>query len=194
MISLMNILEENMASQEKIFDKTINNLTLKETISMIIFAAKMLANNSNFAENEIWKDYYQEFEKNMEDQIKKKWPRLTITRNNYNKRIDISSTDTSYIVSDNLLTLLVRVLFIENYKRKYIYKSYNYHNVLGHKLSNSLNKSTTQISLEELFNLLRDQMTYYLQIYNDVNHFENCLAKKIFLVLENISQTDDNYR
>lgn len=182
----MNILEENVTPLEKILSKTVNNLTLKETLSLVIYAAKNLANDVDFSDNKMWKDLYQEFEQDLVKQNDKGWPNLLIVKNDYGRRIDIFCTGTYYINSNNLLMLLLRILFVENYKRKYIYKSYNYHNVLGHKLNDRPNKPVTKISLVELFELLQCQLQYYLKVYDDDDHYENCLGTKIVSHLSTI--------
>ena len=175
----MNIFEENITPLEKIIPKTMDNLTLKETVSLIFHASHILAMDLDFSENYKWQSFYEEFEKDLKEQNRRKWPKLIIVKNDYSKRIDIFSTGLHYVITDNLLSILFRLLYIENYKRKYIYKSYNYHNILGHKLSNQPDKLVSKISLEELFNLLKYQLKYYLKVYDDADHYENCLGGKL---------------
>lgn len=180
----MNTFEENTIALDKIIKKSIKNINFKETISLIFHAAQKLSNDSSFFENQKWKNLYEEFSSELDEQNHRKWPKLIIVKNDYNKRIDIFSTGTSYIESNNFFTLLFRLLLLENYKRTYIYKSYKYHNILGHKLSDQPDKIVQKIKLDELFDILKKQLKYYLKIYNDADHFENNLASKIMEYFE----------
>ena len=183
---------EQIIPLAKIINKNINNLTFKEIISLIFHAVGIVANDKSDPElatlkrgaeylNDsqlTWKNIYDEFQKELEMQNKYKWPVMTIIKNDYSKRMDIFSND-EFIVSQNFLTLLLRILVVENYKRPYIYKSYNYHKILGHKLKISESHSIQKISLTDLFTYLKICLKYYIRIYNNDKYFEYQLAKAI---------------
>ena len=183
---------EQIIPLAKIINKNINNLTFKEIISLIFHAVGIVANDKSEPEPVIlkqnsnnpidnqptWKNIYDEFQKELEMQNKYKWPVMTIIKNDYSKRMDIFSND-EFIVSHNFLTLLLRVLVVENYKRPYIYKSYNYHKILSHKLKISESHSIQKISMTDLFAYLKICLKYYIRIYNNEKYFEHQLGKAI---------------
>ena len=178
----MKIFLENIVPLDKIKQKLIKDITFKETISLIYHAAQKLIDNQDYEDGQKWKDLFNEFHSELVEQDKRSWPKLIIIKNDYSMRIDIFYTGQSYISSNNFLMQLFRLLYVENYKRTYIYKSFNYHNILGHKLSNQSNNSNLpiqKISLEELFILLKEQLKYYLKIYNDNDNFEHALANEL---------------
>jgi len=175
----MDIFTENIVPFEKIINKQVQNITFKEIISLIFHAIKKIIDDKTCREWVEWAEYYDEFTKQLSEQEKKSWPKLVIIKNDYNKRIDIFSTGSSYVSSNNIFTLIFRLLCIENYKRGYIYKSYNYHKILGHKLNEGDDIIIQKASLETLFDLLKKHIKHYLKIYDDDDRIENLLAKKI---------------
>ncbi|XWV26593.1 hypothetical protein QJ857_gp0474 [Tupanvirus soda lake] len=178
------ILNEQITPLEKIINKNINNLTFKEIISLVFHAASILSNDNLDTISQGWTDIYTEFEKELEKQNKSKWPQMSITKNDYNRRIDIFSTGGSFISSKNIFMLMLRLLYVENYKRPYVYKSYNYHKVLGYKPKTIDNVCVKKLSLAELFEHFKICMKHYMRVYSDEKHFEYQLGKTINKILE----------
>jgi len=177
-MSIINI-SEQIIPMEKIINKNINDLTFKEIISLVFHAMQFVIKDESMNDQDVWKNIYTEFERELIEQNKKKWPYMTITKNDYAKRIDIYSIDASFISSNNIFMLLLRLLYIENYKRPYVYKSYKYHKILGYKIKADSNDSVTKLSLNDIFDFLHSCMKYYIKIYNDGKHSEFELGKKI---------------
>ncbi|XWV25332.1 hypothetical protein QJ856_gp0438 [Tupanvirus deep ocean] len=172
-------LNEQITPLEKIINKSINNLTFKEIISLVFHAASILSNDNMDTISQGWKDIYADFEKELEKQNKIKWPHMSITKNDYNRRMDIFSTGGSFISSKNIFMLMLRLLYVENYKRPYVYKSYNYHKILSYKPKITHDVCVKKLSISELFEHLKLCMKHYLKVYNDDKHFEYQLGKTI---------------
>ena len=134
MSNIINLCDQ-ITNYDKIINKSINYLTFKDVISLIFYACDAMSKHMEDPDFKMWSEFYKRFESKIEKQNKLKWPLLSIIRNDYDKRIDIFSTR-EYIKTKNLLMLLLRLLHIENYKRPYVYKTYQYHKILGQKLSN----------------------------------------------------------
>lgn len=164
---------------DNIVNKNINNVTFNEIISLIFHAILITSTDKTESDNIIWNEIYTQFEKELIEQNNKKWPYMTIIKNDYGKRVDIFSTDTSFIGSNNILMLLMRLLYIEKYKRSYVYKSYKYHKILGYKMETVRDIPIRNVSLIELFKFLHMYMEYYIKIYNDNEYIEFELGKKI---------------
>lgn len=177
-MSTINIIDY-IIPLDKIIDKNINNVTFKEIISLVFHATLIISNDTTEPDHDKWKQIYTQFEKELAIQNTKKWSYMTIIKNDYGKRIDIFSTDTSFIPTDNIFMLLLRLLYIEKYKRPYVYKSYKYHKILGYKLEIEQNILVKNISLLELFEILHKYMKYYIKIYNDGKYIEFNLGKEI---------------
>lgn len=177
---MINItLTEQIIQFDKIIGKSINELTFKESISLIFHAIKNLSDDQTRDDHMEWRNIYQEFLALFEEQNKTGWPQLIISRNDYDKRMDISSLSTPFLKANNLLIMLIRLIYVENYKRSYVYKTYRYHKVLGYK-NNSLSKMEIKnASLSDLLLCLRDGLEHYLKIYYDKNQFEYQLVKNI---------------
>lgn len=173
------ILEEQLIPLNKIINKNIKSVTFKETISLIFYAAILLSNDTTHPDKNKWKELYEEYKKESDKQNNLKWPIINIIKNDYNKRIDIFSINSSFLSSKNFFMLLQRLLYIENYKRPYIFKTYEYHKILGHKIKNNDNTPIRNISLMDLFELLKKHLKYYIQIYNNEKKIEYQLANKI---------------
>jgi len=177
-------LDDHIVSLDKILNKKIKNITFKEAISLFFHTATVMINNSD-PEYEQWKELYIEFEGQVVQQNKLIWPQLTITKNDYGKRIDIIAMDKSFVPSKNIFTLLLRLLYIENYKRAYVFKSYEYHKILSHKLKNESETLAKSVSLDEIFSLLKKHVIRFLKIYTNDKYYEHLLGKKIFNYFEN---------
>lgn len=167
-------LDNQIISLDKILPKYIKDLTFKEVISLIFHSVLGMSKDANNPQQKNWQLLYEEFETENERQNNYKWPKLTIIKNDQNKRIDVSSINKLYIKSDNFFTHLFRLLCVENYKRTYNYKSYGYHKILNHTLKSNNDKLIKHITLDEIFSLFERFMEYYLCIYNN----STCDTKK----------------
>lgn len=154
-------LHEQILPLTVILNKNINNITLRETISLI-FHAIILIYNDEICEQ--WKELYDGFEKELHQQNDKTWPYISITTNN---TVDIFLSE-SFIKSNNILMLLLRLLYIEN-KKKYI-------NMVS---ENNINISIKKLSLNYLFDILKNQIKYYIKTYPDNKYVEYHLGNAI---------------
>lgn len=152
----------------------INHMTFKDIISLIFHAAKLMSKTDNE-----WQKYYENFLEDLAKQNKAGWPILNVNRNDYSKRIDIF-THKTYITSDNLFMLILRLLSIENFKTVYRYDTYKYHPILTHVIiSNTPESNIKKLSIDHLLNLFKSHIAYYMKIYNDADRIEYQLGKTI---------------
>lgn len=162
------ILETEISPISEIYKKNINQLNFKDVCSLIFYATHNMAEK-----NSSWKIFYQEFQQEIILQNKNKCPNLTAITNNYSRRIEVYC-DKGFITSKNFLTLLLRLVYIEN--RKKPEKIYAYHKVLDYLTTIDNFDSISKLSIDELFQLLRKYLEYYLKVYNDEFMFEYQLA------------------
>lgn len=179
-------LTDYLIDLNKILQKSIQSITFEEIVSLVFHAGKQMLFDND------WYVYYQDFEQDVEQQNNKLWPRLSIVKNDYSKRIDIYSIKT-FEKSRHLFTLLLRLLYIENYKKQYVYRSSQYHKILNHVIVTAKRLAPDQfgpgvthyeiniknISLKQLFDLLGEYITYYIGIYTDDNKIEYQLGRAI---------------
>ena len=162
-----------ITSIEQIIRNSSNDITSIDIISLIFHCTISMAKTDSG-----WNKFYSEFITDFENQNKNKWPELIIIKNDFSKRTDAICI-TSFIDSKNLLTILQRILYIEQYKIKYVCDTYQYHPVLSHKINLNVYFNIKKMSINNLFDLLKICMTDYLKIYNDDEKIENLLAKNI---------------
>lgn len=172
-------LNDQIVPLEKIVDKNINDVSFREIISLIFYAAISISKNKSNPDQIEWKEIYNNFENELVEQNKQKWPQILISKNDYNKRIDVISAYSPFIETKNIFMLLLRLLYIENYKRPYIFKSYNYHKILGCKMRNKTDIIIKNLSVMDLFGILKQHLNRYMKIYNDENNFEYLLCGAI---------------
>uniref|UniRef100_A0A6G6AC27 Uncharacterized protein n=1 Tax=Borely moumouvirus TaxID=2712067 RepID=A0A6G6AC27_9VIRU len=169
----------NIIPIKDIIDKNENQIDFVEIISLVFHAVNILSEKrTNY-----WKSLYVEFKHDLKKQNKQKWPVLNITHNEFNKRFDIYISK-PFIESDNILTLLNRLLYIETYKSENIKKN-GYKNILKNILvKNSDICRVNKISLYQLFELLIEQLNFYVKLYNDNTKIEHSLAQKIINLIK----------
>lgn len=165
-------LEEEICSLSDIYKKNIKQLSFKDVISLVFHACQKM-----IGANEMWQNYYHEFTEELALQNKYKCPDLTTISNNYNKRIEVFCNK-GFITSNNLLTLLLRLIYIEN-RKKSIYYTNNYFKVLDYTLYMNKYENIEKLSIHDVFSILKPYMEYYIRIYSDEFMFEYQLALSI---------------
>src|SRR5688572_27000662 len=177
-------LDTQLINLSNLYNKKVNAVTLEETISLIFYAAIKMATR-----DDIWKDYYKKFQQDLNEQNNRGWPKLIFTRNDSRKRLDSLVTET-FIASDNLLLLLLQLLYIEKNKKNNImnnvYVSFERYDILSHCLDNIENhKNIEQLSLSKMFEILEAYINIYISLYNNKILFEYKLSKNILTMLNN---------
>jgi len=171
--------EQYLIPLDKLLDKNISNITLEETISLIIHTIQIMATKDN-PDKFVWKKINDEFITYIAKQNAKMWPAMTVIKNYYDKCLDILLISESFINSKNILVLLFRLLFIEKYKQSNNFAYFCL--VLDYRLDNdnfSDNKLISDLSLDAIFDLLSKHLNYYFKVYNNKLHLEYQLAKSI---------------
>lgn len=185
------ILDDQITAFEKILSKEYTEVNFKDIISLVFHAINKMKDDK-FSDQEYseqtsetqCKKIYDKFEEELSLQNKFGWPQIFIVRNDYERRMDLATGGGSYISSTNILTLLLRILYVENYKRRYVFRSYDYRKVMSHKIRSLMTKQVDEFALEEIIDLLKNHLHHYLKIYNDCTHFENQLATAILKQIE----------
>lgn len=168
---------------DKILEKKVKDITFKETISLI-FHTVYLMPKSGGPDSDKWESIYKEFQMQFSRQISDKWPQMVIVKNYSHKCAYIILNEKKFIESKNLLTLLFRLLFIENHKLINIPCHYNFYKILSHEIGTNDDRIVKNLSLFEIFGLLRDQLKYYAKIYKNKTHMEYQLVNAIVEQIE----------
>lgn len=164
--------------------KSVNDLTFKDVVSLVFHSLVILSKSKNEPNSKEWIQIYEEFEKELQTQNNQKWPQLNIIKNTVEKRIDIFTINGSFNKTTNLFMLLLRLLYFENYKRPYIYKSYNFHKILGYKIKNHYNTELKYLSIHSLYDILIQYLEYYSIIYYDNSIYESGISNEILKLLK----------
>jgi len=177
-------LDTQLINLNNLYNKNINIITLEETISLIFYATIKMTSY-----DETWKDYYKKFQYDLNEQNVRGWPKLIFTRNDIRKRLDSLMTE-SFISSDNILLLLLQLLYIEKNKKNNImnnvYVSFERYDILSHCLDNvDLQHHIGQLSLAKMFEILEAYINIYMGLYNNKMLFEYKLSKNILMMLNN---------
>jgi hypothetical protein len=171
--------------------KVAKDLTFLELVSTIFYEFYRIYLMN---ENQIWVDCWKEFEIQMEEQNKKGWPNLTLIKKqhgadtNKHKLVAIADGPFSFIKTNNILMMLIRIIHIEKYKETKrsvgysvpVDKSFLQY-VLGKKTSQKIDAGN---EIEILFVLLKKHIEKYLTLYNDGSEFENQMGKFILDLFE----------
>jgi hypothetical protein len=171
-------LTDKITKFDQIITKDLNSITFKDVISLIFHAVDILANH-NYDNNDEWAQLYAEFNNELLIQNKKRWPPIPIVKNDFSGRMDVFCAAEPYVPSTNPLILLLRLLHIEIYKRSYVYDSFGYYKILSHTIPGLIGKPIRNLSIVELFEVLRKYMQYYIKIYHDKSIFEHQLGQAI---------------
>jgi len=178
-------LEEQITSYLLIQDKMVSDLTFKDVISLVFHAFERLSKDIN--PNPIsFGTYYQDFLLELHQQNQMGWPKLLINRNDHRRRLDVCCLE-PYVASQNFLMILFRMLYIENYKRTYVQKSYDYYKILGHKLEQNGATHTLSIidlNIPQLFILAEACLRHYINVYRDPLNIEHQLGLSLLKYLE----------
>lgn len=176
---------------DKFIKKNVINLTFSETISLIFHTIYTLKFQSDFNDDNIWQNIYLQFCGELEKQDSLKWPQITLLRNYSHECIHTLSSDKPFIDSTNILTLLLRLLFIEKYKYNNDLKYVSFGNILHHALDKINNDSVTFITINNLsiygmFTLLEKQIEYYIKFYKNQSYLEYQLGIKILALVNEL--------
>lgn len=173
-------MERQLTLLQKIILKDLNKLTFKDTISLFFYAVETIISDKNSESYEQWNSIYSVFQEEYEKQNLAGWPQINIIRNDYKRCIDVLFENSSHFIhSTNLFTLLYRLLYVENYKRQYIFKSYNYHKVLNFIVDPDAIGCVKTMNLQLILEMLLSGFENYMVIYNNEKNFEYQLAKYI---------------
>lgn len=178
----MDVAYDNIIVLDRILEKQIKDITFKETISLIFHTVFTLSNTKT-SDSKYWNALYKEFQIQFNKQISEKWPQMVIIKNHTHKCAYTTFNGKSFIESKNLLTLLFRLLFIENHKFINVPSHYNFYKILTHELGTKDERIIKNLSLFEIFQILKDQLKYYAKVYRNKMHIEyelvNIILKQI---------------
>ena len=174
-----NIYVDNyLVKYETIMQKNYNNITFKDVISLIFYSIKNLSQISD-PEYYKWKIFYENFNEELENQNNMKWPLLDVIKNDFLRKMDILIEDTIFIKSDHILMLLLRLMYIEDFKEKKLLKSDQYYPILNYKINFLYDKLLHELSLIDFFDMLKKYLLYYIRIYDNEKSIEYKLAQNM---------------
>lgn len=173
-----------LTDNQKLFSKTVNKLVFKNILSLVIYSGEIMAEK----EKEHWQIIQREFSEDLEKQNNMKNIPLILSKNTLYKRMDVFIDENTFVKSTNIYTILLRILYIEYYKSKFVNPSDEFHKILNYKpnlsnLETNITNSVADLSINDIYELLERCMKYYLKIYNDDTRIENKLGK---FVLESL--------
>jgi hypothetical protein len=170
-------LDDVLINKDILMEKHIDTLNFREIICLIFHAIKTIKEEANITNDE-WIQFYKDFEINLEIQNNKYWPKLSLMENKFRKRLEIFSPSL-YNSTKNLLILILRLLYVENHKSKYLTDNTDFHEILTHKISIPDKYACSKVSLVRLFEIFKIYMQYYIMIYSNEMMYENILGKSI---------------
>ena len=173
-------LDDTLINKNLLMNKHINTLNFREIICLIFHAVKTISESTD-PENphQQWIQFYKDFELNLEHQNNKRWPKLSLMENRFRKRLEIFSP-TSYNTTKNILVLILRLLYIENYKIKNaLSPNTDFHEILTYKINITDDYESSKVSIVRLFEIFKLYMMYYIKVYNNEMMYENMLGKSI---------------
>ena len=171
----MDIEIEYLTSYTDLIVKT--NYSLGDLLSIIIYSFHNLSNDIFYQDYDMWHTFYTEFSKELEKQ-QNNWPKYSIINDAHKKRSEINLYE-PFIISNNLLTFLYRILYIENIKTKNKKVIYNVLDKIIIK-----NKSLFDMNLNELFDYLRLAIDYYNKHYDNLSMYENIISARILKIID----------
>lgn len=178
-----SVTHDNIIVLDRILEKRVKDITFKETISLIFHTVFILSHDKT-SNSKYWDALYKEFQIQFNKQISEKWPQMIITKNYTHKCAYTILNEKSFIESNNLLTLLFRLLFIENHKFINVPSHYNFYKILNHELETKDDRIVKNLSLFEIFQILQDQLKYYAKVYKNKMHIEYQLVNSILKQIE----------
>lgn len=155
--------------------KNINQLTMYDTISLVIHMVKRFADGSSDIAGPM-KNYYNEYVNQIKEQNNKGWPKIISLRNDTHKRID-GVIGKSHNNTNNLLVLLIKLIHLECEKETP--RNGAIKKILDYNISDTKTESIKTMTVADLLDLLKRYMQYYVSIYCDQTRFENVLGNKI---------------
>ena len=168
-------IEKIISPYESCVNKNISELTMLETISLIIYMTKKYSENSD-EKSFMIKKYYDESIEQIKEQNRKGWPKIISLKNDVYMRTD-GIVGGAHENTNNMLVLLIRLIHLENEKNTS--RSETSKKILDYNISDVRKGNVRTIKTIELSELLKKYMNYYNSVYSDPTRFENILGNKI---------------
>lgn len=163
------IIDNKILPLDRILTKCAAQITFRDMISLIFHASRIMSAKSNDPNNTEWNNLHKKFEHEINCQDCEHWPILQLRFSEFEKCIEIQNLNGKFLETDNFLTLLAYILYIEGYKRS-MYQTHGYVKILTAKVSSRLSKSQSDISVSKmsisfLLWMLKLFIDLYLEIY-----------------------------
>ena len=158
--------------------KTCRSLTVYHLISAVINGVELIA--INYTPQQELKMLYDQYQRDMIKQNEIGWPQVLICDNMIHRVFEICKMRTDFIESDNVLTLLHRLLYLERLK-DVSYAKKNYHRLLDRVIVNEIDVSES--SLGDLVKHLMAGVLMYVDHYHK-SSIERELGDKILNVIK----------
>ena len=154
-------------------EKNTSTMTFIETISLFFNVCEKysLSTNKRYTE---FSDIYNNFIQDYQYQLYCEWPKIIVNDNKINNRCDVLITNGIFLKSNNILTFLLRLIYIENHKKEA--------NLL-HKIYNETNNGIENMTILEIIDLMIACVNRYLLVYANNFSIEYSIATKILELL-----------
>lgn len=159
-------LENQFNSLSDISSKDLSVINFKDLAYLFFVAVKTESSQD-------WQVYYSDFVCELSDQNNKTWPTINFLKNNFSNRIDVFTMN-RFINSDNFLTLLLRLIYVENLKTNK-FSNQLYLNPLEYTPITETG-TIKDLTFDQIIILLKKCFDNYIKIYNNNGHFEHELA------------------
>ena len=182
----MNLINRNFGipRYNEIRNLTTSNLKFVDVIVLVLHAFENTLDN-------ILLNYFKEFESDITQQFEVKWPELIAKNNDYKKRFDIFCTE-PFVRTQNMLTLMIRLLYIENIKKSHRQINTTHHKILDKTIGaidpTVVDKKLSLVTFTELLQLLELCARYYLTVYYDEFLLEHKIGSGIIKYLNHGAQ------
>jgi len=178
-------LKDYLLNKDAILSKNISELNFHEVISLVFYAIEGIHSGEGIStsstsnqSNADWTSLYKDFLALLESENKRRWPKLNCITNSYRKRLEVFFPST-FTQTNNILLLLLRLLYVETFKVDNMPAQLAPHPVLLHHINIPDKYKSTEVSLVRLFELLKSYLGYYVKIYHNEMMFEYVLGKKV---------------
>lgn len=162
--------------------KTTGQLTVQDVLSLAFHTVQDLGKRA-FRGSSEWNELYTSHLDDLRKQTVAKWPKPMIRTNRLYTRRDLDTLSHSFLRTNNFLTLLLRLLYLEVIKNATNYTGESI-NVLDIKpFDDSILEPVKELTVARIFYLIRMALIKYVRVYNDAGTFENDLGMSILSAL-----------
>lgn len=162
--------------------KTTGQLTVQDVLSLAFHTVHDLGKRTFKGALE-WNDLHSSHIDDLKKQAIANWPKPMIRTNRLYTRRDLDTLSHSFLRSNNFLTLLLRLLYLEVIKNATNYTGESINVLEIRPFDDSILEPVKDLTVARIFYLIRMALLKYLRVYNDSGTFENDLGMSLLSIL-----------